>query len=280
MKDTLGVILFQEQVLQTAMVLAGFTAGEADLLRRALSRNKPGPEMDMLRRRFISGAEKQGSDVKTADSVFTQLAGYSGYGFCKSHSASFALIAYQSLWLKHYYPAEFACALLNNQRVGLGDAERHGIKKLPLRVQFSAWEYTVEHNEDGVAALRPGLSTIKGMGKAAFERLDTLRQVQPFVDLRDSLWRTKLPKRLIENLIRATADKSDRLPRLRGWYLGMVEQILQQSSAAYHIRRCFARMGQFSDRLLFILLHRTQLNSFRHIPLLALDGEEVYIHFI
>lgn len=230
LQETLGVMLFQEQVLKTAMVLGGFSAGKADLLRRALSRSKPGPEMEMLRANFISGAEEKGIDAQTADTVFTQLAGYAGYGFCKSHSASFALIAYQSVWLKYYYPAEFYCALLNNQPVGfyspeviLNDAARHGITELRATIQQSAWSYTVEHNEYGKALLRAGLSAVKGMGKAAYERLDKARQEASFANLRDFLWRAQLPKPLIENLIRAGAlDEMGERPDLL-WELGTLE---------------------------------------------------------
>lgn len=228
--ETLGVMLFQEQVLRTAMVLAGFSAGEADLLRRALSRSKPGPEMELLRARFVSGAAGKGIDGHTADTVFTQLAGYAGYGFCKSHSASFALIAYQSLWLRHYYPAEFYCALLNNQPMGfyapeviLGDARRHGVDVLPPDIHRSAWGYAVEEVERGQYALRTGLSAIQTLGRAAFERLDAARRNTPFTDLPDLLVRTRLPKSLIENLIRAGATDAMGERRQQLWTLGALE---------------------------------------------------------
>ena len=230
LSETLGVMLFQEQVLRTAMVLAGFSAGEADMLRRALSRSKPGPEMDMLCARFISGAEGKGIDNVAAGTVFSQLAGYAGFGFCKSHSASFALIAYQSLWLRHYYPSEFYCALLNNQPMGfyspeviLGDARRHDVDVLPPNIQASAWEYTVERS-DGCVALRTGLSAIKALGKAAYERLNAARQDRAFADLRDLLWRSKLPKSIIENCIRAgTLDGFGERRELL-WKLGALEE--------------------------------------------------------
>ena len=192
--ETLGVMLFQEQVLKTAMVLAGFSAGEADTLRRALSRSKPGPEMEMLRARFVRGAVGQGIDETSADAVFTQLAGYAGYGFCKSHSASFALVAYQSLWLRHYHPAAYYAALLNNQPMGfyspeviLGDARRHGVDVLPPDVHRSAWDYTVELDAQGRPALRTGLAAVKALGKAGYDRLHAARHAAPFADLRDLL---------------------------------------------------------------------------------------------
>ena len=135
--ETLGVVIFQEQVLRVAMALAGFTPGEADLLRRAMSRSRSAEAMAELRERFMQGALVKGVSVTVATEVFKQLEGFATYGFCKSHAASFALIAYQTLWLKAHYPAEFYCALLNHQPLGfyspevvIGDAKRHGITVL------------------------------------------------------------------------------------------------------------------------------------------------------
>ena len=220
--ETLGVMLFQEQVLRTAMVLAAFSAGEADLLRRALARGQPGPELDHLRARFRSGAAAHGIDTATADQVFTQLAGYAGYGFCKSHSASFALIAYQSLWLKHTYPAPYYAALLNQQPMGfytpeviLGDARRHGVDILPPDLALSRWEYTVEGS-----ALRTGLVAVKELGAAAYQRLAASL---PHTNLRDLLHRARLSPELIAHLIRAGAlDRwGDRRTLL--WELGTLD---------------------------------------------------------
>ena len=120
LKETLGVILFQEQVLRVAMAVAGFSGGEADALRRAMSRHRSHAEMDRLRVRFVTGAGANGLDEATANAVFDQLAGFASYGFCKSHAAAFAHLAYQSLWLKVYHPAEFTCALLNQHYVEYG----------------------------------------------------------------------------------------------------------------------------------------------------------------
>ncbi|HXF63378.1 MAG TPA: error-prone DNA polymerase [Caldilineaceae bacterium] len=224
--ETLGVLLFQEQVLRAAVALAGFAAGEADMLRRALSRSRPGPEIDKLRARFIAGALKQGIAAEEAGAVFAQLAGYAGYGFCKSHSASFALIAYQSLWLKHYYPAEFYCALLNMQPMGfyspeviLGDARRHGLAVLPPDINLSQWRYTVENG-----ALRTGLAAVSGLGESGYARIAEARQQGPFTDLRDLLHRTCLPKRLIANLIRAGALDGIGSRRALLWALGPLDE--------------------------------------------------------
>ena len=132
--ETLGVIIFQEQVIRVAVALAGFTPGEADLLRRAMSRSRSSEAMAELRDRFVAGAQAKGVERGVAEEAFRQLQGFATYGFCKSHAAAFALVAYQTLWLKAHYPADFYCALLNHQPMGfyspeviVGDARRHGI---------------------------------------------------------------------------------------------------------------------------------------------------------
>jgi error-prone DNA polymerase len=230
LRETLGVMLYQEQVLKVAMILAGFTAGEADLLRRALSRSRPGPETEMLRTRFVAGAQKQGVDARQADAIFTLLSGYAGFGFCKSHSASFALIAYWSLWLKCYHPAELYCGLLNNQPMGfyspevlLGDARRHGIGILLPDIRRSEWGYSVVYGEQS-PALRTGLSAVKGMGEAAYARVTAEPEERPFTGLGDLLQRTGLPKRLVSNLIRAGALDGLGVRRHLLWELGALDE--------------------------------------------------------
>ena len=150
LRETLGVIIFQEQVIRVAVALAGFTPGEADLLRRAMSRSRSAEAMGELRVRFLAGAQANGVEASVAEEAFRQLQGFATYGFCKSHAASFALIAYQTLWLKAHHPAELYCALLNHQPMGfyapevvIGDAKRHGITVLRPDVNAS---------QDGVPA--------------------------------------------------------------------------------------------------------------------------------
>ncbi len=115
LKETLGVLLFQEQAIRVAMVAASFAPGEADMLRRAMSRSRSFEAMQALKERFIQGAAGNGIERETAQAIFGQLEGFAGYGFCKSHAASFALIAYQTMWLKRYHPAPFTCTLFNQQ---------------------------------------------------------------------------------------------------------------------------------------------------------------------
>ena len=233
LRETLGVIIFQEQVIRVAVALAGFTPGEADMLRRAMSRNRSASAMAELGERFVVGALANGVAREVAEEAFRQLQGFATYGFCKSHAASFALVAYQTLWLKAHYPAEFYCALLNHQPMGfyapdvvVNDARRHGLTVLRPDVNQSedgctlereggdAGERAGEHAEPArphrasAGRLRLGLRYLHGLGEAGRARLLAARGPQPFADLADLCRRTRLPKPLIADLIRAGAMES------------------------------------------------------------------------
>src|SRR5437868_8120178 len=151
LKETLGVILFQEQILRVAMTVAGFSPSAADMLRRAMSRARRVTDMVRLRASFIDGAQRTGVDDVIANEIFRQIAAFAEFGFCKSHAAAFALTAYHTAHLKLYYPAEFYVALLNNQPMGFyspaviaGDAKRHGVATLPIDVNMSFAKAVVE----------------------------------------------------------------------------------------------------------------------------------------
>jgi error-prone DNA polymerase len=151
LKETLGVIIFQEQILKVAMAIAGFTPSEGDRLRRAMSRARSSEDMERLRGPFVAGALRTGVPEKTAHEIFSQIAGFAEFGFCKSHAAAFALTAYHTAHLKLYYPAEFYVALLNNQPMGFyspaviaGDAKRHGVRMLPVDVNVSVAKAMVQ----------------------------------------------------------------------------------------------------------------------------------------
>jgi len=151
LKETLGVILFQEQILRVAMVVAGFSPSAADKLRRAMSRARSSADMEKLRAPFVSGAGANGVSADVANEVFRQIAAFAEFGFCKSHAAAFALTAYHTAHLKLYYPAEFYVGLLNNQPMGFyspaviaGDAKRHGVAVLPVDVARSNEKAIVE----------------------------------------------------------------------------------------------------------------------------------------
>lgn len=230
LRETLGVLLFQEQAIRVAMVAAGFSPGEADLLRRAMSRSRPLDEMSILRERFLQGAQANAIDRETAEAIYHQLKGFAGYGFCKSHAASFALIAYQTMYLKRYHAPEFYCALLNQQPMGfyspeviLGDARRHGVDLLPPDVNRSDWRYTLEETPTGQSALRMGLQTILGLGGQGWERIQLAREPGSFTDLRDFCIRTQLPKPTTSDLIRAGAIDQFGERRALLWQLGEID---------------------------------------------------------
>ena len=147
LRSTFGVVVFQDQVLEVAIALAGFTVGEAEGLRRAMSRKRSLEALEAYRGRFVEGAAGQGVDAEVADSVFDKLVGFSGFGFPKAHAAAFGLLAYQSQWLRRHHPGEFLCSLLNAQPMGfyppatlVRDAQRRGVEVLPPDVNVSARE--------------------------------------------------------------------------------------------------------------------------------------------
>jgi error-prone DNA polymerase len=211
--ETLGVMVFQEQAIRVAVAVAGFTPAEADRLRRAMSRSRSETAMSALGERFMGGARANGVDEATAAEVFRQLAAFAGFGFCKSHAAAFALVAYQTLYLKAHYPAEFYCALLNHQPLGFyppeviaGDARRHGVPILRPDANRSQAPCTLESAcPGGQVGIRLGLRYVRGLGEAWQERIVQRRGDVPYRDLADFCRRTRLPRAVVENLIRAGA---------------------------------------------------------------------------
>src|SRR6266576_3621067 len=153
LQDTLGVVVFQDQVLEVAMALAGFSVGEAEGLRRAMSRKRSEEAIEAYRGRFVDGAARNGVDGETANLVYDKLAGFSGFGFPKSHAAAFGLLAYQSTWLRYHHPREFLAALLNAQPMGfyppaslVRDAQRRGVEVWPVDVNRSGAKCALEDN--------------------------------------------------------------------------------------------------------------------------------------
>jgi error-prone DNA polymerase len=215
LSETLGVVVFQEQVIRIAMAMAGFSAGEADMLRRAMSRSRSQEAMEDLRERFVRGAVQQGLASDLAQTIFEKLRGFASYGFCKSHAAAFARTAYESCYLKAYYPAEFYCAILNNQPMGfyspaviVGDARRHGVGVLPPHVDHSRKLCTLEGGR-----IRLGFSYVKGLGEVAIERLEEAQTRGAFPSLREFCHRTRLPRRAVKHLIRVGAMDHWQIPR-------------------------------------------------------------------
>ncbi|MGB7903709.1 MAG: error-prone DNA polymerase [Steroidobacteraceae bacterium] len=180
LKRTLGVPIFQEQVMQLAIVAAGFTPGEADQLRRAMAAWKRKGGLGHFEERLIHGMRARGYAEEFARRIFQQILGFGEYGFPESHAASFALLVYVSAWLKRHEPAAFAAALINSQPMGfyapsqiVQDAQRHGVEVRPIDVRTSEWDCTLEHHADDspAPALRLGLRLVQGLAQEAAQRL-------------------------------------------------------------------------------------------------------------
>jgi len=225
LRDTLGAIIFQEQVLDVAMALAGFSVGEAEGLRRAMSRKRSQDAIEAYRERFYEGAARKGVDRATAELVFSKINGFASFGFPKSHAAAFALLAYQSAWLRHYYRGEFLCALLNAQPMGfyppaslVRDAQRRGVEVLPPDLNASADRCRIEGD-----AVRVGLGYIKGLGEApAKEFVEERERSGLFRSVVDLAQRAPLDRPALEALVASGACDSFGWPRRQLlWRLGL-----------------------------------------------------------
>ncbi|MCK7594440.1 error-prone DNA polymerase [Pseudomarimonas salicorniae] len=198
---TLGVPLFQEQVMQLAIVAAGYSPGEADDLRRSMAAWKRHGGLEHHREKITAGMLERGYPADFAERVFEQIKGFGSYGFPESHAASFALLTYASCWLKCHYPAAFTCALLNSQPMGfyspdqlLQDLRRHGIAVRPVDVRHSDWDCSLEADRRGFA-LRLGFNMIRGFAEADGHRLAETRALRAFADVADLCERARLDAR-------------------------------------------------------------------------------------
>ncbi|MFD2678235.1 DNA polymerase III subunit alpha [Camelimonas lactis] len=213
LRETFGIIVYQEQVMQVAQELSGYSLGEADLLRRAMGK-KIKAEMDAQRVRFVDGAEEADIPKALADEIFDLLARFADYGFNKSHAAAYALVAYQTAYLKANYPVEFLAALMaldmdNTDKLSefRRDAERLGARVEPPSINRSGVTFEVEHRAD-VSIIRYALAAVKGVGVQAVEAIVAARGDRPFRDLADFASRLQprlVNKRTIEALIAAGA---------------------------------------------------------------------------
>lgn len=212
LQETYGIIVYQEQVMGIASLIAGYSLGEADMLRRAMGK-KIKDEMDQHRQRFLEGAAANGFDKKKSEEVFDLMYKFADYGFNKSHAAAYCVIAAQTAWLKNYYPVEFYAALLSTEINNtdnvvryIKDVQRHGIRVNPPHVNFSEYLFTVKGDE-----IYFGLGAIKGMGESAVEAILEARLQKPqqkFESLEDffnSIDSRKLNKKTVECLIKAGA---------------------------------------------------------------------------
>jgi error-prone DNA polymerase len=209
---TLGVPIFQEQVMQLAIVAASFSPGEADRLRRAMGAWKRTGGIEHFKDKLLSGMAMNGYSEEFAQRIYRQMLGFGEYGFPESHAASFALLVYDSSWLKCHEPAAFTCALLNSQPMGfygpaqlVRDARAHGVEVRPADVQESAYESTLEQREDGEPALRLGLRMIKSLSEAGAMRVEAARRERRFESVQELGRRAALDRGDLEALAAAGA---------------------------------------------------------------------------
>jgi DNA polymerase-3 subunit alpha len=214
LRETFGIIVYQEQVMEVAKVLSGYSLGDADLLRRAMGK-KIKAEMDAQRERFVSGAAKGGLDKAKANEIFDLLAKFADYGFNKSHAAAYALVAFQTAYLKANYPVEFLAASMtldldNTDKLSefRREAQRLGFKVVPPSINRSGVVFDVIYDQEGKGQILYALAAVKGVGRQAIEAVVEARGTEPFKDLSDFARRINprmLNKRTLENLIAAGA---------------------------------------------------------------------------
>ncbi len=238
--ETNGIMIYQEQVMQIAQELSGYTLGGADLLRRAMGK-KIKEEMDNQRKIFCDGAVARGVDGGKANEIFDQVNKFAGYGFNKSHAAAYALVAYQTAWLKANYPVEFVAASMtydmhNTDKLNVfrQELDRLKVKLLPPDINKSGSDFWVELQPDGSLAIRYALAALKNVGAAAMDALVAERKKNgPFKDLSDFSKRMDskaINKRQMENLVRAGAF--DSLHKNRAQLFEGIEVVLKEAASA------------------------------------------------
>ena len=213
LEKTLGIPLFQEQVMRLAVVAADYTPGEADQLRRDMAAWRRTGRIERHRERLVTRMQAKGIAIEFAERVFQQITGFGEYGFPESHAASFALISYAASYLLCHYPAEFVCALLNAQPMGfyspatiIDDGKRRGVHYFPVDVRTSDWDCTIVPMEPMEnAAVRMGLRYVKGLGKGDWERIEKARHESPFASMEDFSRRTRLDEKGLTALAEAGA---------------------------------------------------------------------------
>ena len=264
LKETYGVIIYQEQVMQIAQILAGYSLGEADLLRRAMGK-KIKAEMDAQKARFLAGAAKNGVDKKQAASIFELVNKFAGYGFNKSHAAAYALIAYHTAWLKAHHPVEFYAAsmaydITNTDKLAIfvDDMRRMGVKCLPPCINASEGDFVVEGATEGDLAVRYALAALKGVGEKAMAAMaDERRQGGRFASLSEFAKRIDpklLNKRQLESLVAGGAF--DGIEKNRAGVHALTEAVLgtAQNAAAARDSAQVAMFGETTDRGLAMLV--------------------------
>jgi error-prone DNA polymerase len=212
---TLGVPIFQEQVMRLSMTAAGFTGGEADELRRAITNWGKNSKLLLFEDKFKNGLLNNGYTQQFADQLFEQVKGFGGYGFPESHSASFAILCYVSSWIKCHHAAAFYTSLLNSQPMGfyspsqlVQDARRHQISVIPVNINQSSYECTLEIDSEGQRRIRLGFNSVSSLKTEAAQSIQMIRAETPFTSIKDFAVRTKLSEADINSLASADAFRS------------------------------------------------------------------------
>ncbi|MSP41084.1 MAG: DNA polymerase III subunit alpha [Deltaproteobacteria bacterium] len=281
LEKTLGVPLFQEQVMRLAMIAADYTPGEADQLRRDMAAWHRTGRMERHRERLITRMQAKGIALEFAERVFEQIRGFGEYGFPESHAASFALIAYATAWLKCHYHAEYTCSLLNAQPMGfytpatiVEDAKRHDVIVRSIDAQASDWDCTLERcvRSTGDFAVRMGLRYVKSLGEGEWQRIASARCIRPFASLEDFVRRTGLDEGSLSALAEAGAFESFGVARRNAlWDVRRLVQSRGQSltMSVEEANPGFAPLTDFEE--VGWDYHRTAHSARRH-PLEPLRG--------
>lgn len=254
LRDTYGIILFQEQVLEVAHQFAGMSLTEADEFRKLMSKFRDPGEMELMRGRFVSGAMKKGVPEATANLVFDRVAKFVGYGFCRSHAAAFAKTVYQSCYLKRHHPAAYMAAVMQH-RPGMynlqslqEEARRMGAQTLPPHVVRSDLRYTLEHSAEGALVIRMPLTAVAGLSEDDARALVFERGRTPFTSLEDFYTRVSLPSDVMDLLARSGA--LDELRAADGAPLGDARRALWEVGV---LRRRLGQAGHRPSLTLFSL---------------------------
>lgn len=277
LEKTLGIPLFQEQVMKLAVVAADYTPGEADQLRRDMAAWRSKGRIDQHRQRMIGRMTAKGIELEFAERVFAQIQGFGEYGFPESHAASFALITYATAYLRWHHPVEFTCGLLNSQPMGfytaatiIDDAKRRGVRFLPIDVTVSHWDCTQQPIGDDFA-IRMGFRYIKGLSHEEWLSIQVARDQKPFVSIRDFVLRTQVNRHNLHHLAEAgTFDafglsRRDALWEIKSYEQGTLDLPFESNNTR----------PQFEDLTAFETIawdYQTSFHSSRGHPLATIRG--------
>ncbi|MES2794281.1 MAG: error-prone DNA polymerase [Planctomycetota bacterium] len=283
LERTLGVPIFQEQAMKLAVVAAGFTPGEADQLRRAMGAwRKPGI-IDKFEEKLTKGMLDNGYTQEFAEQLFNQIRGFGEYGFPESHSASFALLVYASSWLKHYYPAVFAAAVINSQPMGfyapaqlISDARNHGVEVRPMDVNASDWDCILEKIQDRGRvsyAIRLGWRLLNGLGQATAKQIVSCRRKGRFTSYDDFTRRTALSPAVLALLADANAFRSLNESRRTAFWKSLPAQQAEELFEGVDTPEPVAALPAMTLQQQVIADYRTSRLSLQQHPVAFVRGD-------